>query len=156
MKLRLNFLVPPPVPAVLPKGLELEVSSIKCRTREDTLRAAYAVLTKKYRGYRLRTVTRLLELFDVDVAALWAKNRFLHCTNLNYLLEIMLLHSGKFSEADIRFRWTTVNFLSPHQYMQIKLDDGQWVDADLWGAVYGIEFGSHAHGFHSGSLTAKR
>jgi hypothetical protein len=154
--MRLNFFTPPPISGVLPVNLQAEIDKLKKPvTKEEVLHSAYDLIAKKYRGYRIKTVTRLWELFDLDASHWWAKEGFLHCTSLNYLLRIMLVGSGKFTGADIRFKWTTVNFISPHQFMQVRLDDGKWIDVDLWGKAYGVSFGDHAHGFHSGTITAK-
>jgi len=149
--LRLNFLTPPPLPAELPDDLEQEVARLaRCKSQAEVLHEAYNLLTRKYRGYRLKTITHLFALFDVDVHHLWAKRGFLHCTHLNYLLKILLVCSGKFAENDVQLKWTQIYFHSPHQYVRVRLG-GKWVCVDVWGNAYGIPFGSYAHGFHSGS-----
>ena len=153
--MRLNFLTPPNAANDLPESLDTEINKlIKFDSKEETLEATYELLTKKYRGYRIRTLTRLFDLFEDDITKLWSKNGFLHCTNMNYLMKIMLLGSGKFSEDDINFKWTTINFYSPHEYLQIRLDNSRWINIDMWGKAYGIKFGDYAHGFHSGSFKA--
>ena len=105
------------------------------------------MLTTKYRGYRLKTLTRIWELYESNVNRLWARNGFLHCSTLNYLMKILLVESDKFELEDIRFRWTQTNYLSPHQYMEVRVGDTRWIEVDLWGKAYGVKFGKHAHGF---------
>jgi len=151
--MKLNFLTPPKIPKTLPTSLELEVQKLKqCENKEEVLNEAYDLLTKKYRGYRLKTITRIFDLFDINIGTMWSKNGFLHCTNMNYLMKILLLGSLKFSEDDIEFRWTLINYYSPHEYLRVRVKDNEWLDIDLWGKVYGIKFGTHAHGFRSGSM----
>lgn len=153
--MRLNFFTPPRVPARLPADLELEIEKLqRCETKDEVLAVAYDLLTQKYRGYRLKTFTRLFDLFDVDVHNLWAKNGFLHCTNMNYLMKILLLGSQKFGEEDIRFRWTLIQFYSPHEYLRVRTNNDECIDVDVWGKAYGIKLGSYAHGSHSGSMRA--
>jgi hypothetical protein len=152
--MRLNFFTPPPIPQILPDGLRAEVNKLqKLETKQQVLDAAYGLLTQKYRGYRIKTVTRLPELFDVDIDHMWTKEGFLHCTNLNYLLKILLLGSGQFIEDDVTFVWTLIYFWSPHEYVHVQLED-EWMDVDIWGKAYGIAFGDHARGLRSGTRTA--
>ena len=97
-------------------------------------------------------LAKLFDLFNVDIDTIWSKSGFLHCTNMNYLMKILLLGSLKFDEKDIEFRWTLIHCYSPHEYLRIRVRDKEWLDIDLWGKVYGIKFGSHAHGFNSGRM----
>jgi hypothetical protein len=153
--MRLNFFTPPGIPQVLPEDLLAEIDTLsKLGTKQQVLDAAYTLLTQKYRGYRIKTLTRLPDLFDVDINHMWGKEGFLHCTNLNYLLKIMLIRSGKFTKKDIKFVWTLIYFWSPHEYVRVQLDQDQWVGVDIWAKAYGITFGDHARGLHSGTRTS--
>jgi hypothetical protein len=126
------------------------------KTGEECLRAAYGILTAKYHGERLKTITRLPDLFRRNIDVLWRKSGFLHCTNINLLLKELLVRSGHFSPAQIRFRWTSSWFLVPHQYAQVTLADGRCIDIDVWAAVFGIPYGDHSHGFHLRGPSATR
>jgi hypothetical protein len=121
-------------------------------TQEACLEIAYAELTKKYRGYRLRTYLRFWELLERDLEKLWAREGFLHCTHMNRLLLEVLVQSGHFKPEDLRTRWTLVWLLSPHQYLEVHLASGKRVSVDIWGKAYGISFGDYAHGFNSNLL----
>lgn len=135
--------------------LEREIQKLrKLKTKEEVLKSAYALLTKKYRGYRIKTITRIPELFDADVARLWARSGFLYCTHLNYLMKILLVGSNKFKEDDFVFQWTAIYYWSPHQYLKVRMDNERWVNVDVWARAYGIEFGQYASGSHSGTRTA--
>ncbi len=119
------------------------------------LRYAYDALSKRYRGYRLLTFLRLDRFLMSDIDELWKKDGFLHCHHMNYLLRTLLLASGKFALEEIEARWTQIWLFSPHQYLAVTLENGSVVETDLWGRVYGIPFGCHAHGLQSGSFFAR-
>ena len=67
--------------------------------------------------------------------------------NLNYLFMIFLVKSG-FDYKDINPKWTLVYYLSPHQYLNIKINKKKPINVDSWGKSYGIKFGDYARGFH--------
>jgi hypothetical protein len=136
--------------APLPAGLQETVSRLRrARSRHECLRQAYAVLAEKYQGHSLETYTRLFDLFRHDPDSLWRRRGFIHCTGMNYLMRILLVKSGWFAEEDILRRWTLVWYLSPHQYLRVRLAPGSFMDIDIWGKAYGIALGDHAHGFHA-------
>jgi len=138
------------VPACLPEDIEEVALDLgHSDNKEECLRKTYDLLTKKYRGYRVKTYLRIFELFTNDLEKIWKKNGFLHCTNLNYLMRVLLVKSGCFKDGDVRQRWTTVWFLSPHQYLRVKLGENEFVNIDLWSHAYGIPFGKYAHGFNT-------
>ena len=137
-----------PISDALPDEMQKIINEIKkSLSKEECLKKAYEILATKYRGYRIITYLKLFDVFKRDVNTLWRKNGFLHCTNINYLLRTILIRSNFFTEDEICLRWTQIWYISPHQYLQIKVDD-RWIDIDIWAHVYGIEFGDHAQGFH--------
>jgi len=137
------------IPEKLPKEMQQIADKLKkSKSKEECLKKAYEILSKKYRGYKWRTYTRIHELFIGDVNKLWQKKGFMHCTNINYLLRIMLIKSGFFEDNDIRPKWTFVNF-TPHQYLRIRLSKNKFVNVDIWGKPYGIKLGNHAQGFNT-------
>lgn len=111
--------------------------------QKTALRVAYDILTKRYRGGHLETITRFWELFDDDVPRLWTRSGFLHCTNANHLLRALLLQSGQFTPKDIASKWTLHWYISPHQYLTVQTPDGP-IDVDVWAHTFGIPFGRHA------------
>lgn len=137
------------IPPSLPTDMQPVADALRhAKTQEDCLRSAYDMLIAKYYGNRLKTYTHFLELFPRSMDELWARSGFLHCTNLNWLLGSLLVHSGQFQTSDLRTPWTLLRFGSPHQYLQVRLRDGRWIDVDVWARVFGIPFGDHAHGLH--------
>lgn len=136
------------IPRVVPDDMRRAIDELKrAKNKSDCLRRGYEILIGKYRGYRLKTYLRLGEVFGVDIDELWNKKDFLHCTNINFLMRILLIESGHFREDEVRIRWTLVWYISPHQYLQIKVDNS-WVNVDIWGYTHGIKFGDYAHGFY--------
>ncbi|MFZ3032364.1 MAG: hypothetical protein WA082_05030 [Candidatus Moraniibacteriota bacterium] len=148
-------------PAVIPldqlpeemKSLAREIGNQL--SQEAALRYAYDVLLRRYHGYRMLTFLRLDRFLITDIDTLWQKQGFLHCNQTSYLLRTFLVASGKFVPEAIESKWTQIWFFSPHQYLVITLEGGKEVEVDLWGRAYGIPFGSHAHGFQSGSFFAR-
>ena len=142
-----HFFKKAPIPDKLPKELEELVLRLKqSKTKKECLWKAYLLLSEKYRGHRMYTYLKIFDAFICDVDKLCTSNGFLHCHNLNYLLRILLIKSGFFSEEDIKLRWSMVWYISPHQYLKIDVGE-EVIDVDLWGKAQDIEFGDYAHGF---------
>jgi hypothetical protein len=143
-----NLLFKTRIPEKIPKSMQTTVNKLKkSKNKEDCLKKAYLIITKKYRGYRVRTYTHLWELFAYDLKDLWHRNGFLHCTNLNYLLRVLLIKSGFFKDSDVEPKWTLLYFFSPHQYLKVKVKN-KTINIGLWGKAFGIKYGDYAHGMH--------
>lgn len=119
------------------------------RTKEQYLKAAYDYVTTHYESGRVSTILRLFELYSTSLEDLWHRKGFMHCTNQNYLLALLLVRSGFYTESDIKLKWTLIGFYSPHQYLKVRVADNQWIEVDCWARHYGIGFGGHAHGFNT-------
>jgi len=136
------------IPEKLPSGMEKIVEELKkSKSKEECVERAYSAISEKYRGYRVKTYLRLFDLFVSDVEKIWAKSGFIHCHTMNYLMRILLVKSGWFEDSDVRVKWTLVWYISPHQYLDVKIDE-KAIIIDLWGKTYGIKLGDYAHGFH--------
>lgn len=138
-----------PIPERLPEGMERVIMDLKqTKSKRECLERAFAIITTKYFGRKVWTYTRLSRAFTKNVATLWAREGFLHCHHQNYLLRILLVRSGKFTEQDIRQRFALYKHVSPHQYLQVNVgskEQERWVDADPW-AFHGVNLplGQHA------------
>ncbi|MDP3957795.1 MAG: hypothetical protein Q8Q10_04850 [bacterium] len=153
------FLTRPPVVAFddLPEEMKSLAGEISQREDQRTaVRYAYEALAKKYRGFRIYTFIRLDRFFITDLATLWKISGFLHCNHLNYLLRTLLIASKQFIPENVEAHWTQIWFFSPHQYLVFHLKNGESLNVDLWGKVYGIPFGTYAHGFQVGNSVASR
>lgn len=132
------------------KVLELKKLDLKY----DILSAALEFVTSNYKPSRARVLVSLPELLSKNLMELSSRHGFMYCTNQNALLANLLLKSGRFTPKDIRTKWTIYLFLTPHQYLQVKTENG-WLDVDPWSTHYGLAIGDHAHGLHIGSLFLK-
>ncbi|MDD9953723.1 MAG: hypothetical protein OXR66_05290 [Candidatus Woesearchaeota archaeon] len=140
-----HFFVKRAIPETLPKEMQEIVAQIKQLPKARRVRAAYDVLTKKYKGQKFQTYTRLWQLYETDVATLWKQHNFIHCTAMNYLLRVLLVKSG-IPDEHIELRRTLVWYLSPHQYVRIQLTN-EHVNVDVWGENNNIPYGQYATGF---------
>ncbi|MCK5021759.1 MAG: hypothetical protein KAR54_00730 [Candidatus Pacebacteria bacterium] len=133
----------------LPEEMQKIIGELKqSKNKLDCLHKAYDALTAKHRGYRYATITHFSNLFIKNPNELWDKREKILCTNLNHLLKILLVGSGFFMDKDVKKKWTSVGYTSPHQYLRVKINDNQYINVDVWGKANGIEFGDYAHGFH--------
>ncbi len=137
----------------MPEEISLEIKAIietlkKSQSREGCLKQAYDILNKKYRGERIKTLLLFWRLFLKNIEKLWRQNGFLHCTKINNLLEFLLTQSGWFNQNDIQRKWTLIWYISPHQYLKIKITENKFINIDIWAKPFGIPFGDYAHGFH--------
>ena len=133
------------IPRQLPKDMQRVVNTLKnVRSKEECLEKAYAIITKRFHGERIKTYTRFLDLFITNINELWKRKGFHHCTHLNYLLRTLLIKSKKFKEQDIKQKLTMLWYISPHQYLKIKIKN-TWIDVDPWGETYNTKIGEHTH-----------
>jgi hypothetical protein len=147
-----NFCPNKQIPAKLPADMEAAVNKLKkSRNKKECLEKAYKMLSEKYHGEKLKTYARIYELFITDIGKLWEKSGYLHCTNINYLMRILLVKSGFFKDTDIKLKWTLLGMISPHQHMEVKFGSGEWVKVDIWARKFGIKLGDYAHGMHFSS-----
>lgn len=142
--------------SALPPRLDDEINKITTElrdleTKEQVLQRVYSIITTRYRGGRFHTLLKIFDLFSSSAQDLWNRTGFMHCTNQNFLMTLLLVKSGKFQESDIKRRWTLYLGLTPHQYLDIKIEKG-WVKVDAWSSAYGIDIGDYAHWFHIGKL----
>ena len=113
----------------------------KSRDKEECLKKAYNILTTKIKG--CRSYVDFFDLFITDPNKLWEKKHS-HCTNLNYLLRILLIKSGFFQEQDIKLKLTLIHHISIHQYLVVRINKDKFIDLDPWGESHGIKFGNHS------------
>lgn len=145
----LDFFSKTKLPEIIPQEIGGAIVELKNTSdKRECLKKAYDILSEKYHGQRVATYLKLFVVLSRSIEGLWQRNGFMHCTNINFLLRFLLVKSGHFSEQDVRLRWTTIWYISPHQYVQVNTD-GQWINIDIWAKTYGIKFGDYAHGFHA-------
>ncbi len=137
-----------PVADTLPSEMQETINKLKeSKNKEDCLKHSYEILIKKYKGHRVQTYAKLFGIFSNDIVKFWDKQGFLHCTNINYVMRTLLVRSGFFTDDEIKIKWTLVWYTSPHQYLQIKIDNSD-INIDIWSYAYGIKYNDYAYGFH--------
>lgn len=144
----LDFFYKTKLPQKLPIKMEEIVNDLKkCQSKEECLRKVYDILNSKYQGARVMTYLKFPAIFKKDVNFFWNQSGFLHCTNMNYLARILLVESKLFKEEDITPQWTLIWYISPHQYLRVKVAENKVINMDIWAKNYGINFGDYAKGF---------
>ena len=144
----LDFFSKTPIPKKLPSEIIDVVDDLrKSSSKEECLQKVYDLLGNKYQGARVQTYLKLPLAFKKDIYFFWNKKGFLHCTNMNYLARILLVKSGFFKEEDIILKWTLIWYISPHQYLKVKVAENKFINMDIWAKNYGINFGDYAKGF---------
>jgi len=121
----------------------------KTSTKDQYLKEAYHLITTRYESGRLNTILKINGLLSSGVQDLWNRSGFVHCTNQNYLLSLLLIKGGRFKESDIKLKWTLISYFSPHQYLRIRIGANRWVNVDCWARHYGVSYGEYAHGFNT-------
>lgn len=135
------------LPKKVPKNLRRVIDKLKkSKNKEDCLKDAYKIITKKYWG--CSTFKNFWDLFSFDINKLWKKKSPLHCTNLNYILRTLLVKSKLFNENDVEQKLTLVDYFWPHQYLRVKINDKKYINVDAWGHAHNIKFGHYATGFN--------
>ena len=131
----------------LTKALEKAIKEVKKqKTKSAALKKAYNIISRRKHAGKWQTYIFLHKIW-LSPEQIMKEKGFLHCSNINYLLRILLINSGKFKEEDIKHKFSLIYYLSPHQYMQVKTEKG-WTDVDPWGAKYGLKLGQYAHSFN--------
>lgn len=136
-----------PLPNSIPQDMENALWEINdSKNQYECLEKCYTLMNNKYKGYRIQTYLYLFHIFKSDIDILWQKKWFMHCTNMNYVMKTLLVTSIFFKEDDILLVWTHIWYMSPHQYMKVRVNN-KWINIDIWATNYGIEFWDYAHWF---------
>jgi len=141
------------IPGKIPKGMLRFIDKNKHLDKRKFLEKAFLLVAKRYKPARHMTFFKILDLWITDVDRLWHLKGHMHCQQLNYLIRILLVRSGKFRDSDIKFYLTNTYYLTLHQYMSVNVR-GKKIFVDPWYYRYGLDFGDHGHGYHVGGLFA--
>jgi hypothetical protein len=135
-----NIFIKGPMPKELPKDMQKVVEELsKTKSKTECLEKAYKVVVTRFHGSRV--FLRIGTYFTSKIDTFWNKDKKTHCTNLNYILEVLLVKSGKFRRKDVKIKWT-LSVLSPHQYLQIRIAKDQWINVDPFWGTYGTKLGN--------------
>ncbi len=132
------------IPKKLPLEMQKEVNKLKkTKSKLECLKQAYNFIKKNFKSKRHQTVIKFFRLFVTDVNKLWdytKKDKFLHCTQQNYMLRVLLIKSNKFKEQDIGVIDGIHTGFGIHQYLIVNVGN-KWMDIDVWFSNLGIGFG---------------
>lgn len=142
-----NFFGRERIPEVLPKSMQKIVDILKkTGSKKKCLQKAYDVISKKFEGVGIKEKIKII--FNNNTDEIWNGDGKLHCTNLNFILKVLLIKSGFFNEKDVVFKYTLIRYFSPHQYLWVRVEDDKWIKADMWAGTRGMKLGDYAHKFH--------
>ncbi|MGV8162778.1 MAG: hypothetical protein ACP5N2_05610 [Candidatus Nanoarchaeia archaeon] len=137
-----------PIPETLPAELSRKIKLFaKNKNKEEFLEKSFYYVVNRNNGSRFNLLFKFNRLFITDVNILLKTKGYLHCTNMNYLLRVMLIKSGLFKEEDVVLKRTHIWYVSPHQYLEIKVSKNKKINVDPWGYQNGIDFGNYDSGF---------
>ncbi len=131
-----------PLPKELPPSMDYAINKIKSEANSpyNFLELSYETLGNKYRSERFNTFLRFSYLFK-DLNEIWEMQGYIPCTQSSFLMRIFLVHSGQFSDEDIKIKHTFFNF-NIHQYLQVKISN-KWIDVDVGEKQRGMPIGKH-------------
>ena len=133
------------LPKSVPKEMQRAIDKLKrTRNKQDCLNNAYKLLTTRFQGQMMYFLTHFPSLFLTNMDTIWNRTKTLNCNVMNYLMRVLLVGSGKFSNEEIKNKWTMVKGFSPHQYLQVKIGR-KTVNIDIWGGTRGKPLGTYAH-----------
>lgn len=141
----LHYFYKVPLPKDIPFEMKKYLSRVKkCKNKEECLKKTYTIISQRFIGGP--SWNNVFGYTSNDVHKIWFVKKDQHCTAMNYLMRIFLVKSGYFYESDILLKYTHL-FLSPHQYLYIKIKRDTWIKVDPWAGTKGYPLGEYAHGF---------
>ncbi len=147
-----HFIVKEPIPPITNQGLLDAIEQVrKTGSVEEAMQTGLNILSKKYISKHFSTLLLIWLAFEGDPNKLWQRSGFLHCTQQNFLFRILMVKSGKIRDEDITFGHSFVWYISPHQYLKVRLSD-RMVAVDTWNYQLGAKIGEYATGFGVKSL----
>lgn len=150
--MKFYFLSKPPITTLTNSDMLQAINKVKqAKNQQQALDIAYELVGQRFQSYRFRTYWQLIHIFLNDPNELWQRTSFLHCHHQNFLLRILLIRSNWFTEDEIALGFGLVFYVSPHQYLKVKVDN-RWIAVDPWNYTYGAKLGEYANGFGFASL----
>ena len=145
-----SFFVPDKIPNNIPDEMQKIVDNLDNESKSDIdfLQKAYDVVNSRYTSPSMGYLKEPQRLVIKNIDSLWTSEGYLPCDKQNYVLKVMLVKSKWFNETDVKETLTSC-IITPHYYLNIKLNNNSYVYADMWGADHGYKLGEHASGYCS-------
>jgi hypothetical protein len=144
------FFVPDKIPANIPNDMQKIVDALGNESTSDMdfLQKAYDAVNSHYTSPSMGYLKEPQRLIEKNLDNIWANTGYFPCDKQNYVLKVMLVKSRWFNETDVKETFTSC-IITPHYYLKIKMNNGTYIDADMWGADHGYKLGEHAGGYCS-------
>jgi len=144
----LNIFKKLPIPRKLPKSMQIEIDKLKkLKSQKAVLKKVWIIMGKRFVGGYWTNRKGFKRLWEMDPVEIWNNPGEYSCTHLNYILRILLIKSGQFTDEDIKYRNGSTFIISYHQHMEINLGDEK-IKVDPWGYCHGIPLGKYACNFN--------
>ena len=112
----------------------------KSKSDLDYIKYSYYEIGNKYTSeprYYLRE--SYSKFWETNVTEIWEGTADRPSSVQNYMLKLVLIKSGRFSEEDI-ISVNTYCGITPHQYLKVRVDN-EWIDVDVWDKEQPHKFG---------------
>lgn len=147
-KLFPHFFVKEPIPSITNPDLLATIAKLRrASSLEKAVQTSLDILASKYQSKRFETYLFFYKWYEKDPNKLWHRSGFMHCTQQNYLLRILLIESGWLTDDAIELGFSLVWYVSPHQFLKLRLSKNKHLAADPWNYRLGAGFGYYASGF---------
>jgi len=142
-----NFFVKEPIPPITNPDLQAAILMIKRQpTALQAMQAGMELLSRKYESKRFQLLLQFWKIWEKDPNKLWARTGIMHCTQLNYLLRVLLVKGNKIQDTHIELGYSLVWYVSPHQFLIVKYK-GNDIALDPWNYDLGAYLNTFASGF---------
>lgn len=142
-----NYFEKESIPNITDPDLLEEIQNIKRQpTAYQAIQYAMELLSHKYQSLRFKSFSRFWRIHEKDPNKLWKRTGFLHCTQQNYLLRVLLVKGNKIQDENIKLGYSLVWNVSPHQFLIVKYK-GENLALDPWNYDRGAHIDAYAAGF---------
>jgi hypothetical protein len=97
---------------------------LKGKRKEETLKKVFDYVTSNYKGKeeRWKVVLLFYKWYYLDIEKLLGKKQFLPCHLYNSVFVTLLINTEQFKEDDFQRKVMITHFLTPHQYLIVKVN----------------------------------
>jgi len=150
LKLFLQYFVlgDEPTIEIINPQLKLAITQVsQAKSQLQAIEIASQMMRHRFKGLNFRTYFYWWRAWQINPNKLWSRTGFMHCHHQNFLLRLLLVKSGWFNNKDISFGYSAVWYVSPHQYLIVKLQNKTNLALDPWHISRGARPGEYAAGF---------
>jgi len=126
----------------LPTEMQSVIDSINSNSSDDLefIKKSFDFVNQRYSSGRLTYYITPSKLTQTNISLIWDSLGYMPCDKQTYVLELMLVHSGRFNNEEIKKGYSTC-IISPHYYLKLRLNNGSKINLDVFSADFGKEFG---------------